>query len=129
MKLLPIKEKIEENIAFINNPLCSESLSPTIEFYKMVGFNPPWISYYVCENENLIGACGFKGKPNNGAVEIAYGTFELHRQKGIGTRICKILVELSLKTDPTVSITARTLPENIFSAKPKAKNECTDSEG
>ena len=76
MKLLPVKEKIEENTAFIDNPICKESLIQTIEFFKIVGFTPPWIGYYASQDENLVGACAFKGKPINGSVEIAYGTFK-----------------------------------------------------
>src|SRR5262245_61593967 len=105
MTLLPIKETIEENESFANNPLCNESLGMCIEFYKKVGFTHQWICYYVAENGEIIGNAAFKGKPVNSAVEIAYGTMEAHRQKGIGTKICKQLVELSLATDPSVRIT------------------------
>ena len=122
MTLLPIKQTLEENEAFANNPLCKKTLNMCIEFYKKVGFTPPWICYYVEEDGELNGNAAFKGKPINNAVEIAYGTMEKHRQKRIGTKICKQLVELSLATDPSVRITARTLPENNFSTKILQKN-------
>jgi [ribosomal protein S5]-alanine N-acetyltransferase len=122
MTLLPVHQTLSENPAFANNPLCKETLSMCIEFYKRVGFNPPWICYYVEENGKLVGNAAFKGKPINNSVEIAYGTMDGHQQKGIGTRICKHLVELSLATDPSVRITARTLPENNFSTKILEKN-------
>jgi ribosomal-protein-alanine N-acetyltransferase len=122
MELIPIKEILEENEEFINNPLCLETIYMTIEFYKKTGFNPPWISYYIKLNDELVAAAAFKGKPVNGAVEIAYGTFEKYRNNGIATSVCKQLVELSLKTDPSVRITARTLPEENFSTKLLKKN-------
>jgi [ribosomal protein S5]-alanine N-acetyltransferase len=122
MKLIPIKETPEENEEFINNPLCRESIYMSIDFYKKVGFEPPWIGYYVTQNDDLVGAAAFKGKPVNGAVEIAYGTFEQYRKQGVGTAICKLLVDLSLKTDPSVKITARTLPEENFSTRILKKN-------
>ena len=122
MKLLPIKQTTEENIDFINNPACTETLNMCIEFYKKVGFDPPWICYYAEENGELIGNAAFKGKPINNTVEIAYGTMEHHRQKGVGTRICKQLIELSLATDPSVRITARTLPEKNYSTRILEKN-------
>ena len=122
MRLLPIKRTLEENEAFANNHLCKETLSMCIEFYKRVGFNPPWICYYAEENGELIGSAAFKGRPVNNKVEIAYGTMDNHRQQGIGTRICKQLVELSLATDPSVRITARTLPEHNYSTKILEKN-------
>jgi len=122
MNFLPIYPTLEENSAFANNLLCKESLAMCIEFYKKVGFTPPWICYYAEENGELIGSAAFKGKPVNNSVEIAYGTMEAHRQKGVGTRICKQLVELSLATDPSVRITARTLPEKNFSTRILEKN-------
>lgn len=122
MTLLPIKQTLEENSGFANNPLCNESLGMCIEFYKRVGFTPPWICYYAEENGELTGNAAFKGKPINNTVEISYGTMEDHRQKGVGTRICKQLVELSLATDPSVRITARTLPEKNYSTRILEKN-------
>jgi ribosomal-protein-alanine N-acetyltransferase len=122
MQLLPIQEGADENKEFISDPLCQESLSMTIEFYKKVGFLPPWIGYYVKQDGDLVGCAAFKGQPVNGTVEIAYGTFEKYRKQGIGTSICKQLVDLSLKTDPTVKITARTLPEENFSTRILKKN-------
>jgi RimJ/RimL family protein N-acetyltransferase len=101
MDLIPINEHIEDNKEFTDNPLCQETIYMTIDFFKRVGYKKPWISYYAVENGGLVGCGAFKGAPQNGAVEIAYGTFESFRQKGIGTEICQLLVELSLKTDPS----------------------------
>ncbi|HJS53382.1 MAG TPA: GNAT family protein [Chitinophagaceae bacterium] len=122
MTLLPIKQTLEENDAFAIDPLCNETLAMCIEFYKRVGFNAPWICYYAEENDELVGSAAFKGKPVNNTVEISYGTMEKHRQQGVGTRICRQLVELSLATDPSVRITARTLPENNYSTRILEKN-------
>ena len=122
MKLIPIKMELEENQDFIHNPLCKDSLQMTIDFYKRVGFVPPWIGYYAEIDGQLVGCAGIKGPPLNGKMEIAYGTMELVRNQGIGTAICKELVDLSLITDPSIIITARTLPENNFSTKILKKN-------
>jgi len=122
MNLLPIQRTLSENEVFADNPSCKETLGMCIEFYKRVGFMPPWICYYVEENNELVGSAAFKGRPINNTVEISYGTMETHRQKGIGTRICKQLVELSLSTDPSVRITARTLPEKNYSTRILEKN-------
>ena len=123
MELIPIKETLEDNVEFVANPLCSETIFMTIDFYKKVGYNPPWISYYVKLGYELVGAAAFKGRPVNGMIEIAYGTFEKYRNQGIGTAICKHLVDLSLKTDPSVTITARTLREENFSAELLKRND------
>lgn len=123
MELIPIKETLEENGEFINNPLCQETVQMCIDFYKRVGFTPPWICYYVKQDEEIVASAAFKGKPVNGTVEIAYGTFEKFQRQGIGAAVCNQLVELSLKTDPSVRITARTLPENNYSTRILEKNK------
>ena len=122
MELIPIKETREENEIFINDPLCRESLYMTIEFYKKVGFVPPWIGYYVKQNDDLVGCAAFKGQPVNGTVEIAYGTFEQYRKQGIGTAICKQLVDLSLKTDPfSKNYSKNTSGRKFFDKNPQKK--------
>jgi len=122
MELLPINEKPDDNEEFINNSLCHDTIHMTLDFYKKVGFKPPWICYYAQKDDKLVGSAGFKGPPINGVVEIAYGTFEKYRKQGIGAELCKAMVDLSLKTDPTVKITARTLPEKNFSTRILEKN-------
>lgn len=122
MELQAIKKLPEENHEFEANPLCKETLQMTLDFYKKTGFEPPWVCYYVKQNDKLIGSAGFKGKPINGKVEIAYGTFEAFRKQGIGTLICKKLVDLSLNTDPAIRITARTLQEKNYSTRILEKN-------
>jgi ribosomal-protein-alanine N-acetyltransferase len=122
MKLLPIKEHLHQNKEFIDHPDCQDSLYTCIDFYKRIGFNPPWICYYVQLGGVLVAAAAFKGKPANGKVEIAYGTFPRHQQRGIGTHIADTLVQLSLKTNPVIRITARTLMEENFSVRILRKN-------
>ena len=122
LELIPIKQTIEENQEFINIENGQEGLYMTIEYYKAIGFNPPWIGYYAKINDSLVGSAGYKGQPVNNKIEIAYGTFPNFRKQGIGTEICKELVDLALKTDPSLIITARTLPENNYSTKILKKN-------
>ena len=122
MQLLPIQQTLEANPFFARHPDCQDSLYMTFEFYKKVGFQPPWISYYAEKDGQLVGACAFKGAPVNGRVEIAYGTFPSYQHGGVATEMCRMLVALSLETDPTVQITARTLPENNFSTRVLKKN-------
>jgi ribosomal-protein-alanine N-acetyltransferase len=122
IELLPIKEHLHENQEFANTPDCQDSLYVCIDFYKKVGFNPPWICYYIQLDGYLVAAAAFKGKPINGKVEIAYGTFPAYQQQGIGTHIADTLVQLSLKTDPVIRITARTLMDENFSVRILRKN-------
>ena len=122
MHLIAVQERFEENERFTSNSLYKETIQLTTEFYKKVGFVPPWIGYYVEVNSNLVGSAGFKGPPINGTVEIAYGTFEEYRKQGIGTAICKKLVELSIDTDPSIKITATTFQKENFSTRILEKN-------
>ena len=121
MELIPVLEHAVENTD-TSNPLCQDTIYMSIDFYKKVGFNPPWICYYVKDGDVLVGCAAFKGKPENGKVEIAYGTFEKYRRLGVGSKICGVLVNLSLLTDAGIRITARTLPENNYSSRILQKN-------
>lgn len=127
MKLIPVKEKPEDNEAFINNPLYREVTYMTTDFYKRVGYVPPWTGYFVQLNNAIVGSAGFKGPPVNGVIEIAYGTNEEYRKQGIGTAICALLVHLALRTDPLIKVTARTFLKENFSARILEKNNfmCT----
>ena len=117
MELLAIKEQLNENKEFVDYPDCKQGLLMTIEYYKKIGFEIPWIGYFASIDNVLVGSAGFKGRPVNGRVEIAYGTFPQFREKGIGTEICKKLVQLSLKADPSVRICARTFAQENYSSK------------
>ena len=123
MQLLPIKQRLKDNTEFISDSSRRSAVEMTIDFYKKVGFVEPWIGYYVEQDGDLVGSAGFKGPPVNGIVELAYGTDEKYRNKGIGTKICKLLVDLSLKTDPLVKITARTFSESNYSTRILQKNK------
>ncbi len=122
LKLHPILYSLDENREFINVPECQEILQVTIEYYRAIGFSPPWIGYFVSEDNTFVGSAGIKGRPKNNKIEIAYGTFPQHRQKGIGAAICRELVLLARQADPAVIVTARTLPEENFSTRILNKN-------
>ncbi|HUS03365.1 MAG TPA: GNAT family N-acetyltransferase [Chitinophagaceae bacterium] len=123
MKFLPVEFEEELNKAFFNNPACIDFLSVYPDFYKKVGFEKPWIGYFVAdENDEIVACGGFKGKPKNGKVEIAYGTFPQHEGKGVATEVCKQLVLMALNTDKNIIITARTLPEDNASTRILKKN-------
>ncbi len=113
MTLLPIDIDILLNNKFTKNPECEGILSAYTDYYYRVGYNKLWIGYFATVNGNdIIGCGGYKGKPREGKIEIAYGTFKDFEGQGIGTEICRQLVLLSLQTDPSIRITARTLMEN-----------------
>ena len=122
IQLVPIALTMEENHAFAVNPAVQEILTMTVAYYQTIGFNPPWIGYFARFNGELAGSAGFKGKPVDNKIEIAYGTFLDYRSQGIGTLICRELVLLAQSTDPTLVITARTLPEHNHSTRILQRN-------
>jgi ribosomal-protein-alanine N-acetyltransferase len=126
IELLPIKQLLEDNIEFLEHPDCKEVLEMSVQFYARVGYSAPWIGYYANMEGNLVGTCGFKGRPIDGKVEIAYGTFPAFQRKGIGTEICRQLVRLSKATDPSIRVMARTLMAENHSVRILRKNgfEC-----
>jgi RimJ/RimL family protein N-acetyltransferase len=127
MILLPVDLNETENEKFINNVECQSILEVYPDYYKKVGYNKPWIGYFVTlDGQEIIGAGGYKGGPKDGKVEIAYGTFKDYEGRGVGTEICRQLVLLSLKTDPAARITARTLQDGYASIAILKKNgfEC-----
>ncbi len=121
--LLPIAECMEENQIFLTKSECQETLTMSVEYYQRIGYQPPWIGYFVQRGEQIVGSAGFKSPPREGRIEIAYGVFEPFRHQGIGASICRALTELALESLPAVVVTARTLPEISFSSRILAKNK------
>lgn len=122
MKLHPIGKDESQYTAFRENKDCLEILKVYPDYYNRVGFNPPWIGYMAERDNEFMGCGGFKGKPRDSKIEIAYGTFKKYEGQGIGTEICRQLVLLSIKADPSIRITARTLPENNASVRILKRN-------
>ena len=101
MKLIPIEVDEALNSEYRSNPECIDILDVYPGFYERVGFIKPWIGYFATwHNDEIIGCGGFKGRPLNGKVEIAYGTFKNYEGRGVATEICRQLVSLSIGQIP-----------------------------
>lgn len=123
LKLIAIDIDESKNKRLKDFPECLPILATFPSFYKRVGYMQPWIGYFFSNNYNeIVGAGGYKGMPKKGSVEIAYTTFKKFEGNGIGTEICRQLVLLSKRTDSTLKITARTLPEDNASTRILKKN-------
>ena len=119
-------EKVELKIININEDRTNEIYSSTDcqqvinamdEYYPKIGFNIPWVGYFVFKNNKVVGTGGFTGQPKDGKIEIAYWTFKEFEGQGIASFTCKALISISKKTDPTITITAKTAPEYNASTK------------
>ena len=91
-------------------------------YYEKIGFKPPWVGYFIMQQNLVVGTCGFTGKPKDGRVEIAYWTFPEFQGIGIASFACKELVALSKIADPKIIITAKTSPEYNASTKILQRN-------
>lgn len=70
----------------------------------------PWAGYLAEEDGVLVGTCGYKSPPMDGAVEIAYFTFPEHEGRGIATHMAEQLVAIAFENGATC-VRAQTLPE------------------
>lgn len=69
-------------------------------------------------NNTIIGDVGFKGLPNaNGAVDIGYGIIESERKKGFAPEATIALINWAFAQPQVKVITARSLTDNIASAR------------
>ena len=73
----------------------------TLERLKSNPEDAEWWSWLpvLRETNELVGSCGFKGKPNAaGEVEIGYEIAAAHRQKGLGTEAALALRDLAFRS-------------------------------
>lgn len=96
---------------------CQQVIAMYEEYYPKIGFNLPWIGYFIIRDTCIVGCCGFTGQPKDGRVEIAYWTFKDFEGQGIASFACRELISISRQTDPTIRITAKTAPEHNASTK------------
>lgn len=83
----------------------------TVAHYRRAGFLPPWIGYIGVKDGVSVGVCGYKSRPVDGRVEIAYGTVPGHEGKGVATALAVELMKLARRDDARLTVFAQTLPE------------------
>ncbi len=117
MNLKPISQTEDKKNEAYASADCQQLLKMYEDFYPEIGFNIPWVGYFVVRQNQILGSCGFVGQPKNGKVEIAYWTFKEFEGQGIASFACKELVSIAYQTEPGVTITAKTAPEQNASTK------------
>lgn len=128
MKLRVIERHEDKTKEIFNTTDCQQLLNVYDDFYPKIGFNLPWVGYFVIREERIVGCGGFVGQPQDGKVEIAYWTFKEFEGQGIASFACKELVSIAHRTDPNVTVTAKTAPESNASTKILEKNGFTFKE-
>lgn len=117
MKLMPIAQQEDKTNELYASADCRTLLAMYDDFYPKIGYNIPWVGYFVIRQDKIVGSCGFVGQPTNGNVELAYWTFKEFERQGIASFACKELVKIAKQTDPSLTITAKTAPEKNASTK------------
>lgn len=117
MELKTIALNVNKSKEIYGSDNCQILLKTYDEDYQKIGYNLPWVGYFVIEKNQIVGSCGFTGQPKEGKVEIAYWTFKEYEGQGIYSFSCKELILISEQSDPTIIITAKTAPEYNASTK------------
>lgn len=117
MNLKPISQNEDKTNQAFASENCQQLLQMYDDFYPKIGFNIPWIAYFVMRQDEIVGTCSFVGPPRDGKVEIAYWTFKEFEGQGIASFACKELVKIAKQTDKTLIIIAKTAPEHNASTK------------
>jgi ribosomal-protein-alanine N-acetyltransferase len=111
MTLAPILIDEDPAKEIYANDFCRSVFESYPAYYYMVGYNPPWIGYFVIRDGIVVGVGGFISKPVNGRIEIAYGTSKEYEGQGIASFACQQLVSMAKAEMPGIIITAKTAPE------------------
>lgn len=128
MHLVPIQLNEDKLSAAYASEDCQLLLNMYEEFYPKIGFNLPWVGYFVIRQDQIVGSCGFVGQPKEGTVEIAYWTFTAFEGQGIASFACKELLSIAMQNDQSIQLTAKTAPEQNASTKILEKNGFTFTE-
>lgn len=117
MKLVPISQNIDKTQKLFQSQDSQNLIQAYEEFYPKMGYQPPWIGYFIVDNELVKGSCSFVGAPKNNEVEIAYWTFPDFEGQGIASWACREIIQLAKKHQSDIIITAKTAPEENASTK------------
>jgi ribosomal-protein-alanine N-acetyltransferase len=115
LKIIDLQEDKTKEIFASSD--CQQLINMYEDFYPKIGFNVPWVGYFVINQTQIVGSCSFLGQPKDGKVEVAYWTFKEFEGQGIASFACKELVSIAYRTDPNLTVTAKTAPEKNASTK------------
>ncbi|MEO6348587.1 MAG: GNAT family N-acetyltransferase [Aquaticitalea sp.] len=122
MEIKCIELNIDKSKDIYSSDNCQLLLKSYDEYYQKIGFNLPWVGYFLIRDNKIVGSCGFTGQPEDGNVEIAYWTFKEFEEQGIASFACRELVLIARKENSKITVTAKTAPEKNASTKILQKN-------
>lgn len=95
MILIPITKDISTSSNLVRNEVLERLIHHILNSNGYSERKAPWLGYFAQVGDDYVGSCGFKSKPFDGRVEIAYETFEAFRQKGYATEMCRQLNKIA----------------------------------
>lgn len=107
----------EEALAAVEALSPADKAQVSADWLARVGASPPsdpWLHGFALvhrETGPTVGACGFKGPPAGGVVEIAYGIEPDHQGKGYATEAAAALTAYAFESGRVRVVVAHTLPE------------------
>ncbi len=122
LTLRPIRMNEDRTKAVYASDDCQLLLKMWADYYPKIGFNLPWVGYFIMKDREVIGTGAFNGKPVNNRVEISYWTFKKFEGQGVASFACRELIAMAKKADPQVIIFAKTAPEHNASTKVLERN-------
>ncbi len=122
-------EEVRRSIANMPPEMTAE-LSPAWLAKVQEATEPdPWLHGFAIqaleEPDKNVGSIGFKGPPEEGVVEVAYGIDESHQGKGYATEALQGIVPFAIAQPGVTAIRAHTLPETNASTSVLKKNGFT----
>ena len=125
LKLVPkTRDEVRANVAAMSVAE-KEQLSP-LWLTRLAASPPvdPWLHGFALVqrgSEAIVGSCGFKGPPDDGVVEIAYGVSPEQRNHGHATEAVAALVAFAFGREDVRVVRAHTLPDAGASQRVLAK--------
>ncbi|MGZ4090731.1 MAG: GNAT family N-acetyltransferase [Bacteroidia bacterium] len=82
LKLEPIPINEDKSKAIYSSDDCQTLLKMWEDYYPVIGFNLPWVGYFVKRDDKIVGCCAFTGVPKDKCVEVSYWTFKEFEGQG-----------------------------------------------
>ena len=81
MELRIIELNVDKSKEIHHSQNCQMLLKTYDEYYKTIGYNLPWVGYFVVKEDRIVGFCSFTGQPKDGKVKSHIGHLKNMKDK------------------------------------------------